>query len=130
MHFEDSGANGFELPGAAPSAYTAFKDVAYDVTIAATQTFTIATRAWYRGDSAIESKIAGYRAALADVQPLTNCRTKFVVLAFESSGWTDPTVQKLVNVWEKSRLRDVWDQTTRYTCTGTSNTGCQVPVPG
>ena len=39
MHFEDSGANGFELPGAAPSADTAFKDVAYDVTIAATQTF-------------------------------------------------------------------------------------------
>ncbi len=39
MHFDDSGANGFELPGAAPSAGTAFKDVAYDVTIAATQTF-------------------------------------------------------------------------------------------
>ena len=38
-HFEDSGANGFELPGAAPSADTTFKDVAYDVTIAATQTF-------------------------------------------------------------------------------------------
>jgi hypothetical protein len=38
MHFEDSGANGFELPGAAPSADTAFKDVAYDVTIAATHT--------------------------------------------------------------------------------------------
>ena len=45
--------------------------------------------------AAIESKIAGYRAALADVQPLTNRRTKFVVLAFESSGWTDLTVQKL-----------------------------------
>ncbi len=40
MHFEDSGANGFELPGAAPSADTAFKDVADDVTIAAAQTFT------------------------------------------------------------------------------------------
>ncbi len=39
-----------------------------------------------------KSKIAGYRAALADVQPLTNRRTKFVVLAFESSGWTNPTV--------------------------------------
>ncbi len=39
-----------------------------------------------------------HRAALADVQPLANRRTKFVVLAFESSGWTDPTVQKLVNV--------------------------------
>ena len=36
MHFED---RQFELPGAAPSADTAFKDVAYDVTIAATQTF-------------------------------------------------------------------------------------------
>jgi hypothetical protein len=98
MHFEYSGANGFELPGAAPSADTAFKDVAYDVNIAATQTFN-------NGQSvqkaAIESKIAGYRAALADVQPLTNRRTKFVVLAFESSGWTDPTVQKLVNVWEQ-----------------------------
>ncbi len=34
--FEDSGV---ELPGAAPSADTAFKDAAYDVTIAATQTF-------------------------------------------------------------------------------------------
>ena len=103
MHFEDSGANGFELPGAAPSADMTFKDVACDVTIAATQTFnndghSIATRAWYRGDSAIESKIAGYRAALVDVQPLTNCRTKFVVLAFESSGWTDPTAVQ--NVWE------------------------------
>jgi hypothetical protein len=32
MRFEDSGANGFELPGAAPAAETAFKDVAYDVT--------------------------------------------------------------------------------------------------
>ena len=42
--------------------------------------------------AAIESKIEGYRAALADVQPLTNRRTKFVVLAFESSGWTGPTV--------------------------------------
>ena len=39
MHFEDSGTNGFELPGAAPSADTAFKDEAYDMTIAATQTF-------------------------------------------------------------------------------------------
>ncbi len=39
MHLEDSGANGFELPGAAPSADTAFTDVASDVTIAATQTF-------------------------------------------------------------------------------------------
>jgi hypothetical protein len=55
--------------------------------------------------AAIESKIAGYRAALADVQPLTNRRTKFVVLAFESSGWTNPTVQKLVNVWEQRALR-------------------------
>jgi hypothetical protein len=36
VHVEDSGANGFELLGAAPSADTAFKDVAYDVTIAAT----------------------------------------------------------------------------------------------
>ena len=36
------------------------------------------------------------------VQPLTNRRTKFVALAFESSGWTDPTVQKLVNVWEQA----------------------------
>ena len=53
----------------------------------------------------IEIKIAGYRAALADVQPLTNRRTKFVVLAFESSGWTDPTGQKLVNVWEQQALR-------------------------
>ena len=38
-------------------------------------------------------------------QPLTNSRTKFVVLASESSaGWTDPTVQKLVdvNVWEQN----------------------------
>ena len=43
--------------------------------------------------------------ALADVQPLTNRRTKFVVLAFESSGWTDPTVQKLVNVWEQQASR-------------------------
>ncbi len=38
-----------------------------------------------------------------DVQPLTNRRTKFVVLAFESSGWTDPTVQKLVNVWDQTQ---------------------------
>jgi hypothetical protein len=113
MHFEDSGANGFELPGAAPSADTAFKDVAYDVTIAATQTFnngqyghSIATRGpGTEAKAAIESKIAGYRAALADVQPLTNRRTKFVVLAFESSGWTDPTVQKLVNVWEQQASR-------------------------
>ncbi len=35
---------------------------------------------------------------------LTNHRTnKFVVLAFESSGWTDLAVQKLVNVWEALR---------------------------
>jgi hypothetical protein len=27
------------------------------------------------------------------------------VLAFESSGWTDPTVQKLVNVWEQQASR-------------------------
>ena len=39
------------------------------------------------------------------MQPLTNRRTKFVVLAFESSGWTDPTVQKLVNVWEQQASR-------------------------
>jgi hypothetical protein len=57
--------------------------------------------------AAIESKIAqGDRAALADVQqPLTNRHTKFVVLAFESSGWTDPTVQKLDNVWEQQASR-------------------------
>jgi hypothetical protein len=44
--------------------------------------------------AAIQSKIAGYRAALADVQPLTNRLTKFLVLAPESlSGWTaGPTV--------------------------------------
>ncbi len=39
------------------------------------------------------------------MQPLTNRRTKFVVLAFESSGWTGPTVQKLVNVWEQQASR-------------------------
>ena len=39
------------------------------------------------------------------MQPLTNHRTKFVVLAFESSGWTDLTVQKLVNVWEQQASR-------------------------
>ena len=32
MHLEDSGANGFELRVAAPSADTALKDVAYFVT--------------------------------------------------------------------------------------------------
>ena len=42
---------------------------------------SIATRG--PGTEAKESKIAGCRAALADVQPLTNRRTKFVVLAFE-----------------------------------------------
>ena len=112
MHFEDSGANGFELPGAAPSADTAFKDVAYDVTIAATQTFnngqyghSIATRGpGTEAKAAIESKIAGYRAALADVQPLTNRRTKFVVLAFESSGSVDGPL-KLVNVREQRASR-------------------------
>ncbi len=124
MHFEDSGANGFELPGAAPSADTAFKDVAYDVTIAATQIFnngqyghSIATRGLgTEAKAAIESKIAGYRAA---VQPLTNRRTKFVALAFESSGWTDPTVQKLVNVWEQQASRRLgpdwrWSSSTRH----------------
>ncbi len=54
--------------------------------------------------AAIESKIAGYRTALADVQPLTNRRLKFVVLAVKSSGWTDPTVEKLVNVKASRRL--------------------------
>ena len=39
------------------------------------------------------------------MQPLTNRRIKFVMLAFESSGWTDPTVQKLVNVWEQQASR-------------------------
>ncbi len=39
------------------------------------------------------------------VQPLTNRHTKLVVLAFESSGWTDFTVQKLVNVWEQQASR-------------------------
>ncbi len=55
--------------------------------------------------AAIESKIAGYKAALADVQPLTNRRTKFVVLAFESSGRMGPTVQRLANVWEQQASR-------------------------
>jgi hypothetical protein len=85
LHVEDSGANGFELPGAAPSADTVFKDVAYDVTIAA------ATQTFNNDRYSRESRIAGYRAALADVQPLTNRRTEFAVLAFElSAGWTDP----------------------------------------
>ena len=44
------------------------------------------------GTEAIASKIAGYRAALADVQPLTNRRNKVVV-------------QKLVNVWEQRASR-------------------------
>ena len=91
-------SNGFELPGAAPSADTAFKDVAYDVTIAATQTFnngqyghSIATRGpGTEAKAAIESKIAGYRAALADVQPLTNRRTNFLRIVgphIECRGW-------------------------------------------
>jgi hypothetical protein len=136
MHFEDSGANGFELPGAAPSADTAFKGVADDVTLTATQTFnngqyghSIATRG-SEAKAAIESKIEGYRAALADVQPLTNRRTKFVVLAFESSSWTDPTVQKLVNVWEQQfgprpALVGPATASTRHTtsCPARSNTG-------
>jgi hypothetical protein len=97
-----------------PSADTAFKDVAYDATIEATQTFNngqyghsmIATRGpGTEAKAAVESKIAGYRAALADVQPLTNRRTKFVVLAVESSEWTDPTVQRLVNVWGQQASR-------------------------
>ena len=67
MHFEDSGANGFELPGAARSADTAFKDVAYDVPTAATQTFnngqnghSIATLGpGTEAEATVESKIAG-----------------------------------------------------------------------
>ena len=94
MLFEDSGANGFELPGATPSGDTVVDDAAYDVTIAETQTFnngqygrSIATRGpGTEGKAAIESEIAGRGPALAE--PLT----KFVVLAFESSGWTDNTV--------------------------------------
>ena len=50
----------------------------------------------------LRPEIAGYRTALATVQPLTNRHTKFVELASESSGWTDSTVQRLVNVWEQS----------------------------
>ncbi len=49
-------------------------------TVASTQTFN---------NGEVPGKppsIAGYRAALADVQLLTNHRTEFVVLAFESSG--------------------------------------------
>ncbi len=100
-----SGANGFELLGAASSADTDFKDVACDVTVAATQTFnngqhghSMATRGPGTRRQPPLSKIAGYRAALADAQPLTNRCTKFVVLTFESSEWTDRSVQKLVNV--------------------------------
>ncbi len=53
------------------------------------------------------------------MQPLTNCRTKLVVLAFESSGWTDPTVQRLVNVWEQQASRRLgpdrrWWSSTRH----------------
>jgi hypothetical protein len=90
--------------------------VAYDVTIAATQTFnngqyrSIATRARRtRGSgteakAAIESKIAGCRAALADVQPLTNRRTKLVRGAGLRIVRLDgPTVQKLVNVVERQQ---------------------------
>ncbi len=113
MHFECIRGQ-CQRCGAAPSG--SFKDVAYykhDVTTAATQTFnngqyghSIATRGpGAEAKAAIESKIAGYRAALADVQPLTNRRTKFVVLAFELSGWTEPTVQKLVNVCEQQASR-------------------------
>jgi hypothetical protein len=54
-------------------------------------------------NAAIQGKIAGYSA---DVQVLTNRRKKFVVvLAFESSGWADPTVQTLVNLWEQRASR-------------------------
>ena len=118
MHVEDSGANGFALPGAAPSADTAFEDVAYDLTIAATQTLNngqyghfiaayFHARSRYGAVRRRESKIAGVGTgrALTDVQPLTNRLTKVMVLAFESAGWMDPTVQKLVNVWEQRASR-------------------------
>ena len=84
--------------------------------------------------AAIESKIAGYRAALADVQPLTNHRTKFVVLAFESSGWTGPTVQKLVTVWEQQASVQLQTQPSPDSNTGTwfpsswATFGVHVPV--
>ena len=75
--------------------------MAYDVTIAATQTFNngqyAATDSRSGGESRHREQDRGVQGG-ADVQPLTNRRTKFVVLAFESSGWTDPTVQKVVNV--------------------------------
>ena len=85
--------------------------------------------------AAFGSKIAGYRAA------------------FESSGWTDPTVQRLVNVWEQQASRRLgpdrrWSpagSSTRHVCScpTRSNTrilelgfpswgpvGVQVSVPG
>ena len=52
-----------------------------------------------------KSKIAGCRAALAVVQQLSNRRTKFVVLAFESSSWTEPTVQTAGHAWEQRASR-------------------------
>jgi hypothetical protein len=72
-------------PGRRTSADTAFKGVAYDAPSAATQTFnngqyghSIATRR--PGSEAkppSRARRSRYRAALADVQPLTNRRTKF-----------------------------------------------------
>ena len=98
---------------------SAFKDVAYDVATQHIQQRPIRplhcdAMSRYGGESRHREQDRGvpwYRAALADVQPLTNRRTKFVVLTFEPSGWTDPTVQKLVNVWEQQASRDVWAPT-------------------
>jgi hypothetical protein len=146
IHFEDSGgADGFELPGAAPSADSA-------------PILHCSDARWsrYGGESrhreqdrtgVLQGGPRGRRATTA-----SNRRTKFVVLAVESSsGWTDPTVQKLVNVWEQQhasrhlgpdrRWSPAGSSTRHELCPARSNTGTrfpsscgpfgvQVPVPG
>ncbi len=105
MHFEDSGANGFGPLGRRGLQGRGLRrDHRSNANIQQRPILATPLRREVRYGG-IECKITGYRAALADVQPLTNRFTKFVVLAFESSGWTDPTVQRLVNVWELQASR-------------------------
>ena len=85
--------------------------IAYDVTIAATQTYyngqyghhTATQGPGTQAAAATTEKIKKYKEKLANIRPETNHRTKFEVLAFESSGWTDGRVKSLVAAWESGR---------------------------
>ncbi len=108
MHFEASGANGFELPRRRPLGRHGLQGRGLrrgHRSNANIQQRPISTATPWRREVPVRRRESRHREALADVQPLTNRHTKFVALAFESSAWTDSTLQRLVNVWEQQPSR-------------------------